>query len=109
MKKGDYILIGVLALSALALFVFLILKPVGANCVVYEDGVSVASFPLNKDITYRIETKDGSYNILTISNGEAKVIEADCANQVCVHTAPASKVGDMIICLPHKVSVVIEK
>ena len=109
MKKGDYILIGVLALSAVALFVFLILKPGGANCVVYEDGVQVASFPLNEDLTYRIETKDGSYNILTISNGEASVTEADCKNQVCVNTAPASKVGDMIICLPHKVSVVIEK
>jgi len=108
-KTGDYILIGVLTLSVLALFIFFILKPAGANCVVYENGERIASFPLNKDTTYRINTKDGSYNILVISGGEAVISEADCKNQVCVNTAAVSKVGDSIICLPHKISVVIEK
>ena len=109
MKKGDYILIGVLLLSAIALILFFVFKPQGAEVKVYEDGVQIASFPLNEDITHRIETKDGSYNILTISRGKAFVSEADCRNQVCVNTAPISKVGDAIICLPHKISVVIEK
>lgn len=109
MKKGDFVLIGVLTLSLAALFFFFLVKPQGANCVVYEDGEMLSAFPLNKNTTHRIETKDGSYNILVIENGEAYISEADCKNQICVHTNPVSKTGDAIICLPHKISVVIEK
>ena len=109
MKKGDFILIGVLVLFTVLLLVFFFIKPRGADCVVYEDGERVSSFPLNQNGTHRIETKDGFYNILVIENGEAFISEADCKNQVCVHTNPISKTGDAIICLPHKVSVVIEK
>jgi len=43
------------------------------------------------------------YNTFIIENGAVRVTEADCPDLVCVHTKPASKVGDMIVCLPHKV------
>lgn len=43
------------------------------------------------------------YNTFIIENGAVRVTEADCPDLVCVYTTPASKVGDMIVCLPHKV------
>ena len=38
-----------------------------------------------------------------IKDGQAYVSEADCDNQVCVHTQPVTKAGGQIICLPHRV------
>ena len=56
--------------------------------------------------TYTVETDDG-YNTILIENGTIKVIEANCPNQVCVHTKAISESGEMIVCLPHKLVVEI--
>lgn len=109
MKKGDFVLLGV-TLCLLGLVIFIIFfKPSAGYAVVYEDGTKIAGYPLNTDITEKIVTKDGHYNILQISNGEVSVLEADCKNQICVNTRPVKRIGDSIICLPHKISIVLEK
>lgn len=56
--------------------------------------------------SYTIETNTG-YNTILIEDGTVKVIEADCPNQVCVHTQAISEVGEMIVCLPHKLVIEI--
>ena len=102
MKKGDIILL-------IVLFVAIIfLKPIAVQCVVYVDGTERYRYPLNEDLVVMIPTEDDHYNILEIKDGKANVAQADCANQICVHTAPISKVGDSIICLPHKLSIILE-
>ena len=109
MKKGDIIILSasiVLLLAVIALFYF---KPKAGYASVYEDGVCIGSYSLSEDITERIETKDGHYNILNIREGKVSIIEADCRNQICVNTMPVSQIGDSIICLPHKLSVILEK
>ena len=78
------------------------------NCVVYENGVKVASYPMNRDLEITVNTGDGHYNTLEIKDGKAGITSADCTNQICVHTAPIDQAGDVIICLPHKLSVVLE-
>ncbi len=109
MKKGDFVLLAV-TLCLLALVIFIVFfKPNAGFATVYEDGTVIASFPLNTDITEKIMTKDGHYNILKISGGEVSVLEADCKNQICVNTRPVKRIGDSIICLPHKISIVLEK
>lgn len=109
MKKGDIILIiiAVLALTAAVLFVFLRSK--SGYCAVYDDGKLLARYPMNKDDEIVIRTGDGHYNILVIEDGEAYVSEADCPNQICVNARPVSKTGDSILCLPHKISIILEQ
>ena len=108
MKKGDFVLMtvfGVLLVFVIAIFVF---RPKAVNCVVYENRNEIASFPLNEDVVYTIRTSDGHENVLQIKDGKARVISADCPNQICVHTSPISKVGESILCLPHKISIALE-
>lgn len=38
---------------------------------------------------------------MRISGGSVDVVSANCSNQVCVDHAPASHVGEQIVCLPH--------
>ena len=108
MKKGDIILLIVLFVAILSGVLFIFLKPKAVQCVVYVDGTERYRYPLNEDLVVMIPTEDDHYNILEIKDGKANVAQADCANQICVHTAPISKVGDSIICLPHKLSVILE-
>ena len=70
---------------------------------------------VDKERTYELEEKRcGSYidncgtNILTIKNGKAKMTDADCPDQLCVHQKAASKNHESIICLPNKVVVEVD-
>lgn len=44
-------------------------------------------------------------NVLVIKDGEAAIVEADCRDKICVAHKPVKKIGETIICLPHKVVV----
>ena len=108
MKRGDVILLILLGVFLLAGIAVFFLKPKALYCAVYEDGELLERYPMDRDITTAIQT-DGGVNVLQIKDGKARITEADCANQICVHTAAASKAGDVIICLPHKLSVILER
>ena len=42
-------------------------------------------------------------HILKISDGKAKMLTADCPDQLCVHQQAISKESQTIVCLPNKV------
>ena len=47
-------------------------------------------------------------NRVVVSGGQAQVVEAPCANQICVHTGRISAPGQWIACLPNRVLVSVE-
>lgn len=51
---------------------------------------------------------DNDYNYISISPDGVKVTDADCPDLTCVHTKKASKDGEQIICLPHKLVITVE-
>ena len=109
MKKkrlGDLVLAGSLLL--LAGILFLLFRPggQGAWAVVTADGREIARYPLDGDRTVRLGDED--YNILQISGGAAAVIEANCGDHTCVRTGAISREGEVIVCLPHRLTVEIQ-
>ena len=103
MKNITWILAG--GILAIAVLLFVISQVFSINSdqvVVLIDGMEQGTYSLEENADIRVETEDG-YNILTIKDGQAYVSEADCENQVCVHTRPISKMGGQIVCLPHRV------
>ena len=46
-------------------------------------------------------------NTLLIQNGKAKMIEADCRDQLCVHQKAISIQNENIVCLPNRVVVTV--
>lgn len=106
-KRNDMILICVclfLALASLAAVLFL--KKDGQFAAVCVDGKEIARYSLSEDRTEKIETEYG-YNILVISDGCADITEADCKNQICVHTHKIKSGGETITCLPHHLTVTV--
>ena len=68
------------------------------------DGNDVATYPLNKDATY---TLNGGTNILTIKDGFAYLTDANCPDHLCVKQGKISKTGQVITCLPNKLTVTV--
>lgn len=74
------------------------------------DGKIDKKIPLlegNKEQIIDIKSKDGM-NTIKIIDGKVEMIEADCSDKVCINFGAISKVGETIVCLPHKVVVSIK-
>ncbi|MBP5325758.1 MAG: NusG domain II-containing protein [Pseudobutyrivibrio sp.] len=110
MKKNDLILIfGILILS---LFFYGGMKlwqkgntDDSAYVEVKIDGELYGTYPLDEDIRERIDSADGGYNILVISDGKASIEEANCPDKICVNHRAIHYSGDSVVCLPHKLTV----
>lgn len=108
MKKTDIFLM-VLALAAAAgiWFFYSAGAEEGRKAVVTVDGEWKAELPLaEEENSVTVETDEG-YNIITAKDGEIFVAAADCRDKICVNHKHISKVGETIVCLPHKLVVEI--
>ncbi|HIX99936.1 NusG domain II-containing protein [Eubacterium sp. ER2] len=83
-----------------------VLKDAGSGvAVIRVNGEIEGTYPLSED---REISVNGGTNILRIRNGKAKMIEADCPDQLCVNQRAVSADNESIICLPNKVIVEIQ-
>ncbi|MBR1643303.1 MAG: NusG domain II-containing protein [Butyrivibrio sp.] len=110
MKKNDIILIAVILVMTIAVLLGMRIWQKNSTdgdavAVVTIDGNVYGQYPLSEDITEKIELPDGSYNILSISDGYASVSEASCPDQICVHHNHIKYQGETIVCLPNKLVV----
>ena len=78
----------------------------GTSAVVTADGQIYGTYSLSSDRTVEINTEYGR-NVLTIENGSAYMSEADCSGKDCMSFGKINRPGQVILCLPHKVSVTI--
>lgn len=107
MKKMDYVVILLVLMVAASVFAFnLTDHESGAYVEIAKDGKITHVIQLQKDQTVVIEDND-QYNVVEIKAGEVRMSEANCRDQLCVHTAPIKSVSRAIVCLPHRVSITI--
>ena len=95
---------GLLLASLVLLLVLTLTRREGAVAEVELDGETVARYALDEDGEYVL---NGGTNILVIEGGEAYLTYADCPDLVCVRTGRIRYVGESIVCLPNRLSVVI--
>ncbi len=108
MKKGDFLIIGLVVLLIATSFLTTLLpkKQEGAVVTVTVAGKKTAEYPLGRDFETEIVTEHGK-NTLVIKDGFADVTSADCYGNDCVHQRKISKNGEIIVCLPHKLVIEI--
>ena len=97
-----------MAILLFAALLFLLCYPAthGTEVVVSVDGVVVARYPLSQPQTVSILGVGGE-NLLVIANGTASVTDADCPDRLCCRYPNISRVGETIVCLPHRLVVQI--
>lgn len=127
LRKADIVLIAVCMLTAVLVFVVLLMHRHEGNVVrISSDGEVLAEIAFEATGTqcYLIRRKDGSmtvescgedspvseqeaYNLLSVSDGVVRMKAADCRDQICVRHRAVSAAGESIICLPHKLVIEI--
>lgn len=109
LRRPDILLLSAILLAAVLLWAFFALRSSGPQLtvIVQCDGEEIASYPLSEDREELLTTPYG-INRVKIEGGKVRVTEADCPDKLCVYHPAASRSGEMIVCLPHKLVVQIE-
>ncbi len=112
MKKNDVILIGVVLILSLLSFIginwYQNQSSDDMQVIIRHEGQEIKVFPFNAntDEVFVFENEDET-NTIVIKDGIVTVEEANCRDQICVKTQSISKNGEIIVCLPHQLTVEI--
>ena len=105
MKRRDFLLIGGLLLTSLVLFLVVEIGRKGGNEVIVRiDGQEQGRYSLSAEGRYVL---NGGTNVLCIEGGKAFMESADCPDKVCIHRGEIGKAGEMIVCLPNRLTVTV--
>lgn len=101
MKKKDILLAVGICLFAAVIWVFtqFFLPKDNQKIRITVDGEIYGEYDLAEDREISI----GETNICQIQSGKARMIQADCPDQLCVHQKAVDGAGGTIVCLPNQV------
>lgn len=104
--RNDLILIAALLLLAGILYLALNLgRREGGVVVVRVDGAEVERHSLAVNGTFPL---NGGSNILVIEDGKAWLSDANCPDHICVKQGKIHYTGQVITCLPNRLTVTVE-
>ena len=107
-KKGDIIIItGLLALALLLMVLSLIPAHGAENAIITHDGEQIAVLPLDTDTVYTVSDGD-ALNVIEVSEGRVRMVQASCPDGQCVHQGYIDDGGEVIVCLPNRVTVALD-
>lgn len=105
---NDILIVGIIVIVALFILLYQhFFEDNGSHILVFYDGTVIGDYNLYEDQEIPISLEEG-YNFLKIRNGRVSVKESNCHDQICVKQKEISKTGESIICLPHKLIIVVE-
>ena len=104
--RADVIVIVSLLVLALVLYLALNLgRREGGTAVVRVNGVETERYSLLQNGSFPL---NGGTNILVIEDGYAWMSEANCPDLICVRQGKIHYTGQVITCLPNRLTVTIE-
>ena len=109
--KRDIILVLSMVIIAAAAFLIInfAVKKDGSYAVIKVDGKVIKTLDLNSgETTIEVNGYQGGVNKVVINDGKVSMTEAGCPDELCVKTGKISRVGETIVCLPHRVVVEIK-
>lgn len=101
LKKGDFVIVGAVLLLAVSVWVFGFSGSTeGSRAEIFEDGKLIYTVPL-----YENREIEVSGCIVAVSDGEVRMLSADCPDKVCEKTGAISEGGEIIVCAPNRISI----
>ena len=80
----------------------------GSYILVTQNGEKIGEYSLLENQTFVVTDENHSYNTIVIENGQVWIDQADCPDKLCVKQGKISKNGQSIICLPHKLTILVQ-
>ena len=81
----------------------------GSYILVTQNGEKIGEYSLLENQTFVVTDENHSYNTIVIENGQVWIDQADCPDKLCVKQGKISKSGQSIICLPHKLTILVQE
>ena len=94
------ILAVILIISAVCSLIFLGNGPAATHAVITSGGKEIRTADLRIDQEFTVTLEDGSYNTVTVKDGQIAVTAASCPDQYCARRGFCSS-GAQIVCLPN--------
>lgn len=101
----DILIIVIILSVCTALLLLRAPKKAGQWVVVRIDTAEAGRYDLGMNASYEL---NGGTNTLVIENRQAYISHADCPDQICVNQGKIWGSGQMIVCLPNRVTVTVE-
>ncbi len=106
--KNDMLLIlALLVLAGAAYGILRLTREPGNEAAVTVDGQLVLTVPLTREATVTVGENRGFRNVVEVSGGRVRVLDADCPDRLCVRQGWIRYSGESIVCLPHKLVVTV--
>ena len=103
---GDFVIILVVLLLALAVFLPFALAPAKTlTCEITQDGKLVKRVQLGAGYQDTITIEGAVTNVIEITENSVYFSHSDCPDQVCVRTGKLTRAGQIAVCLPNRVIV----
>ena len=99
-RKGDFFIIAIVIILALGIWFFPFGKGEATRVEVFCDGRLSYTSPTDKPFE-----KEIAGCTVKLSDGEVRVVSSTCPDKVCVHSGAISEAGEIIVCVPNRVSV----
>ena len=80
----------------------------GSYILVTQNGEKIGEYSLLENQTFVVTDENHSYNTIVIENGQVWIDQADCPDKLCVKQGKISTNGQSIICLPHKLTILVQ-
>ncbi len=114
LKKGDFLLVGIIILAVAAAFLGTNFFSRGSDnshriAVVKQNDKEIQRIDLDTvDQPFKI-TLGGQYNeTIAVEKGRIRFEEANCPDKVCVKTGWLTKKGQSSACIPNRAIIIIE-
>lgn len=98
------------ALSALVIILRTAAMPDPKTAQIIQDGAVIKTVGLeniSEPYEFDIAAQNGGYNTVRAEKGKIGIISADCPDKICVKQGFISGASMSIVCLPHRLSIVI--
>ena len=107
-EEDDILLIlALLVLAGAAYGILRLTREPGNEAAVTVDGQLVLTVPLTREATVTVGENRGFRNVVEVSGGRVRVVDADCPDRLCVRQGWLRYSGESIVCLPHKLVVTV--
>lgn len=94
-------------MSFLAIILHNSIQKPAKTAQIIQNGKVIKTVDLNTPCEFEITSPDGGYNTVLVEGGKIGITEADCPDKICVRQGFTDSGVLPIVCLPHRLSVVI--
>lgn len=113
--KYAFLLIGILVILCLASILYLVFSAKSHKqytAYIYVNGKLYDAIPLqniSSPYHFTINTEDGHFNEVLVSEGSVCITAADCPDRICVKQGAVTNSLLPITCLPHKLVIELKE